>query len=305
MEIVSNGPNQNAHDLTIQWNLFYEPCIDHPVVTEPDVFNGGSQFASVNQDWHHNFAANYDHRWPLLAIRSLRWVNNVGYNGIQNSDSFNFSGWGAVQADIIGSNFVDGPDSTQAVYNIAIQPDPTAGVDQADCNPTCDNGPAQGRAPTLYLLNNQGHAGKTVNTPSIPATNVVNDAANVSMAAQVTNAEGAFNPVAPPASWLRSTPLPGETYPSSPIRSRVSTPCSCQPWAIRSTSTAWATGYRTAIARMHASSRSTRRTDTADHGRVRTTRVHTFPAHPRFPQARPASNRCTMASPINGSRRTS
>jgi len=213
MEIVSNGPNQNAHDLSIQWNLLYEPCVDHPVVTEPDVFSGGSQFASVNQDWHHNMAANYDHRWPLLAIRSLRWVNNLGYNGIQNSDSFNFSGWGAVQADIIGSNFVDGPDSSQAVYNIAIQPDPTSSADPADCNPSCDNGPAQGLAPTLYLLNNAGHAGKTVNSPSIPATNVVNDAGNVSMAAQVTNAEGAYNPVAPPASWLRSTPLPSETYP--------------------------------------------------------------------------------------------
>jgi pectate lyase len=213
MEIVSNGPNQNAHDISIQWNLLYEPCIDHPVVTEPDVFGGGSQFASVNQDWHHNMAANYNHRWPLLSIRSLRWVNNLGYNGIQKSDSFNFSGWGAIQADIIGSNFVDGPDSKQAVYNIAIQPDPTSTVDQADCNPSCDNGPAQGRAPSLYLLNNRGHAGKTVNTTPVPATNTVNDAANVSMMAQVTNAEGAFNPVPPPASWLRSTPLPAETYP--------------------------------------------------------------------------------------------
>jgi hypothetical protein len=213
MEVVSNGPNQNAHDLTISNNLFYEPCFDHPVVTEPDVFAGGSQFASVNQDWHHNLAINYDHRWPLGAIRSMRWVNNNGFNGIQNSDSFNFSFWGAVQADIIGSNFEDGPNSSQAVFNVAIQPDPTSSVDPADCNPTCDNGPAQGRAPTLYMLNNSGHAGKTVNCCAIAITNVVNDAANMSLVAKVTNAEGAFNPTIPPSSWWRATPLPAETFP--------------------------------------------------------------------------------------------
>lgn len=213
MEVVSNGPNQNAHDLTISDNLLYEPCFDHPVVTEPDVFGGGSQFASVNQDWHHNLAINYDHRWPLGAIRSMRWVNNNGFNGIQNSDSFNTSFWGAVQLDVIGSNYEDGPNSTQPVFNIAIQPDPTSSLDEADCNPTCDNGPAQGRAPTLYLLNNQGHPGKTVNIPSIPVTNVPNDQPNVSMLAQVTNAEGAFNPTMPPSAWLRPSPLPTETFP--------------------------------------------------------------------------------------------
>lgn len=213
MEIVSNGPNQNAHDLTVSWNLFYEPCFQHPVVTEPDVFGGGSQFASVNQDWHHNFAINYDHRWPLGAARSMRWVNNRGYNGIQNSTSFNTSFWGAIQFDGIGNDYVDGPNSTQPVYNIAIQPDPTSSVDPADCNPFCDNGPAQGRAPTVYLLNNSGHGKKNVNCCLIPITNVANDAGNLSLAAQVTNAEGAFNPVPVPASWVRSTPLPPETYP--------------------------------------------------------------------------------------------
>lgn len=220
-EIISNGPGQNAHDLTMQWNMGYEPCIDHPVLTEPDVFAGGSQFASTNQDWHHNFFANSNHRHPLLAIRSLRWVNNIVYNALNESDDFNWSSWGAVQADIIGSKWVDGPNSNFHVFNIVDQPDPTA-VDLADCNPTCDNGPAQGRWPGYYVINNQGHAGTNTGSTPIPFTHVANDSGQLSMMAAVTNAEGAKNPTAWPTTcgtpgtvncWLRTTPLSAETFP--------------------------------------------------------------------------------------------
>lgn len=226
MEFLSNDVG-NVHEVTASWNLFYEPCVGHPVVTEPDTTQG-SEFLSTNQDWHHNLAMNYDHRWPLLNIRSLRWVNNIGYNGITNSDSFNWSGWGAIQADIIGSKWVDGPQSTQPVYNIVDQPDPTSSLDAADCSvpnvpvTVCDNGPAQGRYPGYYLVNNQGHATTNTGGTPIAATNVVNDAGNLSMTAAVTNAEGAKNPTAMPSTcgtpgtvncWLRTAPLTAETYP--------------------------------------------------------------------------------------------
>jgi hypothetical protein len=211
MEMVSNGPGQNVHDITMQWNLLYEPCAAHPVITEPDTFGGGSQLASVNQDWHHNMGLNYDHRWPLLNIGSLRWVNNIGYNGLQNSDSFNFSAWGALKADIIGSNYVDGPDSGFGVFNVAIQADPNNSGDPSDCAPGCDNKPPL--TPSIYMLNNQGHSGTNTGGSPIAVTNVVNDSANTGMAAQVTNAEGAKNPTAIPGGWLRSTPLPAETFP--------------------------------------------------------------------------------------------
>lgn len=223
-EIISNGPGQNAHDLTMQWNMGYEPCNNHPVFTEPDVFSGGSQFASVNQDWHHNFTSNGNHRYPLCAIRSIRWVNNLIYNTLPESDDFNWSCWGAVQADIIGNKYVDGPQSSFHVFNIVDQADPTSSADQADCNPTCDNGPAQGRWPGYYAINNVGHAGTNTGSAPIAYTHVANDAGQLSMMAQVTNAEGAKNPTTWPQTctgsnpatsgcWLRSTPLPAETFP--------------------------------------------------------------------------------------------
>lgn len=227
-EVISNGPTTNAHDFTMQWNLGYEPCVDHHVVTEPDVNQGGSQRASVNQDWHHNLFINYDHRCPLMAVGQVRWVNNVCYNGIKETASFNWSVWGGIKADIIGSKWVDGPQSSYGVFNIVDMPgafnNTSTSLDAADCAPSCDNASEQGFWPSYYLLNNQGHAGTNTGGSSIAATNSVNDAANMSMAAQVDKAEGATNPRAMPSScgsnapgtancWFRSTPLSTETFP--------------------------------------------------------------------------------------------
>jgi len=225
-EMISNGPTNNVHGITMQWNMAYEPCNDHPVFTEPDVNQGGSQFASVDQDWHHNFVANSNHRHPLCAIRQLRWVNNIVYNTLQESDDFNWSCWGAVQADITGNKYVDGPNSTFHVFNIVDQPDPTSSLDKADCNPSCDNGPAQGRYPGYRLLNNVGHSGTNTGGTPIAFTHTVNDAGQLSMFAAVTNAEGAKNPTTPPGAsnpnscggpsvtcWFRSSPLPLEAFP--------------------------------------------------------------------------------------------
>ena len=218
MEVVSNGPGQNVHDITMQWNLLYEPCAAHPVVTEPDTFGGGSVLASVNQDWHHNFALNYDHRWPLLNNGSVRWVNNMGYNGLQNgSSAFNWDAWGGITADIIGNNYVDGPDTNGAAHNYLINNNPNAvgGGDAADCAPSCDSA----STPSVYMLNNIGHTGNNTGfgQPIEPATNVVNDSVQKDQVWQ--GWEGAETPLTNlpnatwPSGWFRSTPMPTETFP--------------------------------------------------------------------------------------------
>ena len=216
MEVVSNGSGQNAHDLSIQWNLFYEPCFDHPVITEPDTFGGGSIQASVNQDWHHNFALNYDHRWPLLNVGGVRWVNNMGYNGVQNgSSAFNFTAWGGIKADIIGNNYVPGPDTNGHTHNYLINAYPSNTNDPSDCEPGCD----YSSAPSVYMLNNIGCTGSTTNAgcPIEPATNVPNDAAQTDQVWQ--GWEGAETPQTGipdatwPSSWYRSSPMQSETFP--------------------------------------------------------------------------------------------
>jgi hypothetical protein len=211
IEFLSNDGG-NVHDVTAQWNLLYEPCSGHPVVTEPDTTTG-SVLASVNQDWHHNMAINYNHRWPLLNIRSLRWVNNVGYNGIQNRRSFNFNFWGGLQADIIGNKYVDGPQSRNPVYDITGNGDPNNWLDPADCHPNCDNT----GLPGLYLLNNLGHPNDETGANPIVATNVANDSGQISLTHQ--GWEGGQNwrlwlPTnAMPSTWFRNEPLPTQQFP--------------------------------------------------------------------------------------------
>ena len=211
MEFLSNDAG-NVHDVTSQWNLLYEPCSGHPVVTEPDTTTG-SELASVNQDWHHNMAINYDHRWPLLNIRSLRWVNNVGYNGIQNRRSFNFNFWGGLQADIIGNKYVDGPQSRNAVYDITGNGDPNNWLDPADCRPHCDNL----GLPGLYLLNNVGHPKDQTGSTPIPATNIVNDTGQISLTHQGWEGGQDWTRLLPvgamPSSWFRNMPLPAQQFP--------------------------------------------------------------------------------------------
>jgi hypothetical protein len=216
MEVVSNGSGQNAHDLSIQWNLLYEPCFDHPVITEPDTFGGGSIQGAVNQDWHHNFALNYDHRWPLLNIGSTRWVNNMGYNGVQNgSSAFNFTAWGGIKADIIGNDYVAGPDTDGHTHNYLINAYPNNTNDPSDCGSGCD----YSSAPSVYMLNNIGCTGSATNAgcPIEPATNVPNDSVQKDQVWQ--GWEGAETPQTGipnatwPSSWYRSSPMPTETFP--------------------------------------------------------------------------------------------
>ena len=213
---TSNGPVATAtvHDITVAWSLMYEPNNLHPVIIALDA-TSGSAMASVNQDFHHNFGANFNHRWGLFNVRSVRWVNNLAYNSLANSDDFNELSWGGFRGDFIGNKYVDGPQSVIKVHDFLANSD-QGGTDASNnCvngNP-CDNpGP-----PSLYYLNNIGHPGNNTGAVPIPATHVVNDAGQISLTYQ--GWEGGEAPkdgitIAPmPASWYRATPLPAETFP--------------------------------------------------------------------------------------------
>jgi hypothetical protein len=211
---TANNVMQPIQNLTVQWSLLYEPNVAHPVVTELDA-TSGSSLSSINQDFHHNFAANYQHRWPLTNIHTMRWVNNLSYNNLQKSNDFSSLAWGGLRGDYIGNKYVDGPQSVIKVHTYLFNSD-QAGPDSSDncigTNP-CDNpGP-----PSIYMVNNIGHVGNQTGGPTEGATHVVNDATQMDQTFQgweggETQKDGVT--VAPvPAAWFRSTPLTAETYP--------------------------------------------------------------------------------------------
>jgi len=184
------------------------------VVVELDA-TSGSSLSSINQDFHHNFAANYQHRFPLTNIHSMRWVNNLSYNNLQNESDFSSLAWGGLRGDYIGNKYVDGPQSVIKVHTYLFNADQNGADISDNCtgsNP-CDNpGP-----PSIYMLNNIGHVGNQTGGPTEGATHVANDATQTDQTYQ--GWEGGEQPkegvmIAPvPAAWFRSTPLPAETYP--------------------------------------------------------------------------------------------
>ncbi len=211
---TANNVLQPIQNLTVQWSLLYEPNVAHPVVVELDA-TSGSSLSSVNQDFHHNFAANYQHRWPLTNIHSMRWVNNLSYNNLQNSSDFSSMAWGGLHGDYIGNKYVDGPQSVIKVHTYLFNADQN-GADLSDncvgSNP-CDNpGP-----PSIYMVNNIGHVGNQTGGPTEGATHVVNDETQTDQTYQ--GWEGGEQPkegvtIAPvPAAWFRATPLTAEPYP--------------------------------------------------------------------------------------------
>jgi hypothetical protein len=211
---TANNVMQAVQNLTVQWSLLYEPNTAHPVVVELDA-TSGSSLSSINQDFHHNFAANYQHRWPLTNIHSMRWVNNLSYNNLQNTSDFSSLAWGGLHGDYIGNKYVDGPQSVIKVHTYLFNTEQD-GVDSSDnCvnNNPCDNpGP-----PSIYMVNNIGHVGNQTGGPTEGNTHEVNDATQTDQTYQ--GWEGGEQPkdgitIAPvPASWFRSTPLPAEPYP--------------------------------------------------------------------------------------------
>lgn len=184
---LNNGhPSTNV---TFQWGLGMEPNAAHPVITEPDsTCTGCTVIGHGPTDFHHNFVANYDHRWILFNIGSGIMQNNIGYNGQQLSDSFATSVWGGMFLDLIGNKFVDGPQSIYHQYTVIYQTNPNV-TDPADCHGTsgnCDNT----RQAKFYFLSNIAHPGNNTGSTPIALTTVPNDAGQKSLCQVVLHAEG-------------------------------------------------------------------------------------------------------------------
>lgn len=212
--VTTANSGSTIQNITGQWLLLYEPNKTHPVVIALDA-TSGSALSSINQDFHHNMAVNYQHRWPLTNIRSMRWVNNLSYNNLQNTSDFSSLAWGGLMGDYIGNKYVDGPQSVIKVHTYLFNSNQGGADASNNCtgsNP-CDNpGP-----PSIYLLNNIGHVGNQTGGPTEGATHTVNSSDQIDQTYQ--GWEGGEQPkdsvtVAPvPSAWFRSTPLPAEAYP--------------------------------------------------------------------------------------------
>lgn len=232
----SGGP---VHDLTGQYNLFYEPNFTHAIVLKFDATDG-SALAAVNLDFHHNLGMNFARRWPLSAVHSIRFVSNIAYdwanNGSGDGDFLSLS-WGGLQGDYISNLYKDGPDTQSHTHPITVQSNNSGPDASNNCQgggDPCDNpGP-----PSLYLLNNIGHQctstalGCTLRTLVTP-THSVNDATQKSLTFQgweggetsrsgitsgtCKNPDGSGSacvPLAPlPDGWFRNSPLATETFP--------------------------------------------------------------------------------------------
>ena len=179
--VTTANSGSTIQNITGQWLLLYEPNKTHPVVIALDA-TSGSALSSINQDFHHNMAVNYQHRWPLTNIHSMRWVNNLSYNNLQNTSDFSSLAWGGLMGDYIGNKYVDGPQSVIKVHTFLFNSNQGGADSSNNCtgsNP-CDNpGP-----PSIYLLNNIGHVGNQTGGDVEGATHVVNDATQIDQAYQ-------------------------------------------------------------------------------------------------------------------------
>lgn len=215
----SNDGGTTKHNTT-QWSMFYEPNKTHPIIIKFDATTG-SALASVDYDFHHNFGANSDRRWPLSAIRSFRWVSNLLYNFGQDGDGDFYSlSWGGAQADYISNKYVDGPNTGTHAHAILANHDNGGSDASNNCasGSPCDNpGP-----PSFYIVNNISHkCTSAINSCTIgtivASTHVVNDNTQILQTSQgwegAEESKSGITLGAMPGTWFRSTPLPTETYP--------------------------------------------------------------------------------------------
>ncbi len=208
--ILSNDAG-NVHNVTLQWNLNYEPNSTHPVGIGSDA-TGGSAMATTDLDFHHNMFVNIDHRIPLLqGANHVRWVNNLVYNWNQ----FASLTMGGLHVDFIGNKYVDGnlsADSQHVFTGNGNGADPTDPTDNCSGGDPCDNaGP-----PTWYLLNNTGRTGNQPHSAMVTPSNDPNDAGQVSMTHEGSEGGDTWdsNSAGPtPNGWFRNTPLPAEKFP--------------------------------------------------------------------------------------------
>jgi hypothetical protein len=214
---VSNQPGIGIHNITVQWNLLYEPNVAHAVgigtVYVSDSGSGiGSGMKTTDNDAHHNMFITVDHRLPLnQSGRNVRWVNNLIYNWGQ----FAALSMGGVQTDYIGNKYVDGNGGNLNYSSVHVFLANGNGCDGFDNTGDCPNGDNE-LNPTMYLLNNVGHIGTTMGGALVSATNSPNDSGQRSMTSQGGEGGENWDPnaVGPwPERWYRNTPLPTEQFP--------------------------------------------------------------------------------------------
>jgi pectate lyase len=200
----------NVHDVTFQWNLEYEPNVDHPVGVVASDATSGSSLATTNIDWHHNMFVNIDHRSPFIDGGTLvRWVNNLTYNW----NHFAALVMGGTAVDFIGNEWFDGNLSQDTVHTIL----GNVGNDPKDPTNNCSDGPCDNPGPpSFYLLNNIGRSGNKPGGPSVTPTNVPNDSGQVSLTQRgweggETGDPNSHGPI--PSGWFRVTPNPAQRFP--------------------------------------------------------------------------------------------
>lgn len=242
VDVVTSNETPGTDTMTVQYCLFYEPNVNHPVIIQLDTTSGTATQA-VNIDYHHNVSANYQHRWPLTNIRSGRWVDNIAWNPGQDSDDHIGLFFGAMQTDLISNVVLYGPQTVTHVHPYLFNqfkpgtdasndclPPTASNPSGTDANHTCTNG----GPPAAYMVNNLGPScsASTSNSCSLTLRNtpttVVNDASQTSQTFQGwEGGEQAFGScpsatcvIAPvPSSWFRSTPLPAQQFPIIPTNS--------------------------------------------------------------------------------------
>ena len=220
-DVTNTNGSPAVQNITVQWGLFFEPNIAHPVIMEWDTTcpaPGCSALAGVNQAFHHNMGVNFNHRWVLTNIHSMTFQNNIAYNYGAESNDFLGLSWGGIVIDYIGNKSVPGPQTVAPMHPFLFQSDPCSD-DESDSCPSDNPGP-----PSIYLLNNIGptNCSATVTNSCTShslnaATHVANDQANKNQAYQGWEGGETLpgnHVVAPiPGGWYRSTPQAAYTFP--------------------------------------------------------------------------------------------
>jgi pectate lyase len=184
------GPN---HNITVQWHLDYEPHEGHPVGygTATDESCTGTR-ASANClsvyetdiDFHHSMFVNVNHRIPENSNGSSRWINNIVYN------------WGFYANEWLGAEIIDD------INNKFIKGNLNANAQAHPIHFTTNSQEMSG-APSVYV------AGNIFGGPG--ATTIAADQYGT-LVSQITGENG--NETGPiPASWERSAPMAGTTFP--------------------------------------------------------------------------------------------
>jgi pectate lyase len=188
---TGDGPN---HNISVQWNLYYEPHEGHPVGpgTATDETCVGTKSGNclspleVNIDFHHSMFVDINHRIPENSNGSTRWVNNIVWNY-----GFYGNAWlGAEIIDAINNKYSSGPLGV------------TNGAQKYPIHFTT-NSPEMSGAPSAYVAGNV-LGGYGVNTP---ATDQYGTLVN-----QITGENGTETGPIPP-SWERTAPMPNTQFP--------------------------------------------------------------------------------------------